>query len=186
MGGHPRTAFLHDPPRRGAHDPLYQSGSQDILLLLMDAGVISTFLLDFGPVNLAAVIRFCYFMREKMVDPRLASRPLVYYCDADTAFATNTAFLLGAYLVLVEKWTPEQAAEPFDAIQPSPFRMFRDATYVPSTYDLCLVDCFRGLQRAVEAGWLDYERFDVEQYEMLDDPETADVHVVCPKFVAFR
>lgn len=141
---------------------------------------------DFGPVNLAAVVRFCRFMRERLYDPRLAKRELVYYCDPDTAYLTNTAFLLGAYLVLVEKWSPESAAKIFENIEPCPFRQFRDATHVPSTFDLCLLDCFRGLARAVESRFFSYESFDVEDYEMLDDAEHADVHIMCPKFIAFR
>jgi len=141
---------------------------------------------DFGPVNLGSVVRFCRFMRERLHDPRLAKRQLVYYCDPDTAYVTNTAFLLGAYLVLVEQWSPESAANVFAKIEPCPFRQFRDATHVKSTFDLCLLDCFRGLARAVESRFLIWESFNVEDYELLDDVEQADAHVICPKFLAFR
>eukprot|EP00961_Rhodomonas_salina_P248778 3362461-Rhodomonas_salina.1 len=141
---------------------------------------------DFGPVNLSAVVRFCDFMQEKMLDRRLRGRHLVYYSDAKQTHTSNTAFLLGAYLVLVQKWTPEEAAKPFEAIKPSPFKPFRDATDVPSTFDLNLIDCLRGLQRAVESRFFCYESFNVEAYEQLDDADFADAHIICPKFLAFR
>eukprot|EP00286_Rhodomonas_abbreviata_P023166 CAMPEP_0181298566 /NCGR_PEP_ID=MMETSP1101-20121128/5853_1 /TAXON_ID=46948 /ORGANISM="Rhodomonas abbreviata, Strain Caron Lab Isolate" /LENGTH=404 /DNA_ID=CAMNT_0023403601 /DNA_START=188 /DNA_END=1402 /DNA_ORIENTATION=+ len=141
---------------------------------------------DFGPVNLAAVVRFCYLVHARMEDPRTANRHLIFYCDPDTAYLTNTAFLLGAYLVLVRNWTPEEAVRPFASIEACPFRQFRDATFVPSTFDLTLLDCFRGLRKAVESGFFDLAGFNVGDYDLLDDPAIADMHIVCPKFLAFR
>jgi hypothetical protein len=83
---------------------------------------------DFGPVDLESVADFCRDVRARMHDPRLAGRKLVYYCERDRALRTNAAWLLGAYLVLVAGWSPEDAARPFERIVPSPFLMFRDAT----------------------------------------------------------
>ena len=42
--------------------------------------------------------------RGKMGDPRLANRHLVYYCDDDPYIRANTAFLLGAFLILELKY----------------------------------------------------------------------------------
>eukprot|EP00287_Rhodomonas_sp_CCMP768_P030867 CAMPEP_0202854842 /NCGR_PEP_ID=MMETSP1389-20130828/91209_1 /ASSEMBLY_ACC=CAM_ASM_000865 /TAXON_ID=302021 /ORGANISM="Rhodomonas sp., Strain CCMP768" /LENGTH=381 /DNA_ID=CAMNT_0049533443 /DNA_START=423 /DNA_END=1568 /DNA_ORIENTATION=- len=141
---------------------------------------------DFGPVNLGVVHRFCTLLTERMTDPRLANRQLIYYSDEDTALRTNTAFLLGAYLVLCHKWAPEAAALPFAVIEPNPFKPFRDATYLPSDYHLTLLDCFSALHKAVQLGWYDPEGFDVEDYEYWDHPLNGDLHSHCDKFVAFK
>mmetsp|Transcript_101238 Transcript_101238/g.151668 ORF Transcript_101238/g.151668 Transcript_101238/m.151668 type:complete len:408 (-) Transcript_101238:79-1302(-) len=145
-----------------------------------------SFCSDFGPVDLAATVRFCDMLKERLDDPRLKGRHLVYYCDAHAAYFTNLVYLLGAYLVLVEGWSPEQAANQFANIDSSMVRPFRDSTRSKSTFDLTLLDCFRGLQRAVQSGFFKYDQFDVEKYELLHDPCFADLSLICDKFIAFR
>ncbi|EKX53411.1 hypothetical protein GUITHDRAFT_45364, partial [Guillardia theta CCMP2712] len=141
---------------------------------------------DFGPVNLAAVYEFCKYMQEKLQDPRLANRQLVYYAERDVALRTNAAFLLGTYLIVVEQWTPEEAALAFASMGKRLFVPFRDATYQPPTFHLSLLDCLRGLKAAMTAGLFDYESFDVNRYLFLDNPAQYDLHQPCPKFIAFR
>jgi hypothetical protein len=75
-------------------------------------------------------VSFCRQLRHLLRDRRLAGRPVVYYTNDEPAHRTNAAFLLGAYLALVEHWAPEQAVAPIDQIQPSPFLSFRHATHV--------------------------------------------------------
>jgi len=144
------------------------------------------FCADFGPVNLGIIFRFCDMMHQKMSDPRLARRPLVYYCSDEADLITNTAYLLAAYLVIDHSYTPEAAVEPFNNFTPSPIIPFRDATYVTSTYDLRLYDCLSGLHKAIELGWLDCDTFDVDEYEKWDDPLHGDFHQICPKFIGFK
>ena len=78
---------------------------------------------DFGPVNLGVVYRFCEMMDERITDPRLASRHLVYYTDENPLVRSNTAFLLAAYMVCCHGWTAEQAVVPFAMIEPNPFKV---------------------------------------------------------------
>ena len=79
---------------------------------------------DFGPTDLAGVVTFCRSIRTLLQDPRLKGRSVVYYTEADSETLSNAAFLLGAYLVLVEGISPEDAAAPFVKIQPTPFKAF--------------------------------------------------------------
>ena len=58
-----------------------------------------------------------------------ARHKLVHYSYRDEAANTNAAFLLASYLVLVEGWTPQEAAAPFERIKPSPFKPFRDVNH---------------------------------------------------------
>jgi len=142
---------------------------------------------DFGPVNLATVYNFCAFMTGKMLDTRLATRKLCYYAEKDISLRTNAAFLLGAFLMLTQGYSPEMAIEPFYAMGPCAFLPYRDATHRrPPTFYLTLLDCFKGLERAVAAAWFDPRKFDVHRYISMDDPDGASLNQLCPKFVAFR
>ena len=53
-------------------------------------------------------------------------------------------------LVLLMGVDPLDAFRPFSSLEPSPCRPYRDATWVPSPYDLHVTDCWAGLVRAVK------------------------------------
>jgi len=145
------------------------------------------FCADFGPINLSGVIQFCEFVDEKINDPRLKKRPLVYYCSTDKQQMTNMAFLMGCYLIICHGLKPEEITF-FDRFtdDTSPFLPFRDATFSKSMFDLKLRDCMEGLQTARSLGWLKEEEFDGDEYDCLEDPANADLHQVCDKFIAFK
>ena len=73
---------------------------------------------DDGPVNLSAVAQFCWYVRSKLTDPRLEGRTCVYYAESNSALRSNAIFLLAAFLVLVDGYTPEQAVECFEPMGP--------------------------------------------------------------------
>jgi len=141
---------------------------------------------DFGPVNLGVVHDFCGKIRERMEDPRLRRTMLVYYSEEDPNFFTNTVFLLAAYLVVEHEYTAEQAWAEFGWIDNLPVLPFRDATYCKQDYELTVLNCLQGLQKAIDIGWYDKNTFDADQYKLLDDPENADMHFLSPDFVAFK
>ena len=89
---------------------------------------------DFGPVNLGVVYRFCEMMDERITDPRLASRHLVYYTDENPLVRSNTAFLLAAYMVCCHGWTAEQAVVPFAMIEPNPFKVLGLLAFLVKKY----------------------------------------------------
>jgi cell division cycle 14 len=67
-----------------------------------------------------------------------------------------------------------------------PILPFNDATYCKQEYELTVLNCLQGLQKAIEMGWYDKNMFDAYQYRLLDDPGTADMHFLSPDFVAFK
>ncbi|KAJ1485174.1 protein-tyrosine phosphatase-like protein, partial [Baffinella frigidus] len=136
---------------------------------------------DFGPVDLGSVVSFCRKLRSVADDPRLCGRKIVYYCTSDPQLASNAAWLLGAYLVLVEGVSPRDAAAPFERIQPSPFKPFRDASFLPSDFDLSLSDCLRGIQRAHDKGFFSLDSFDRHAFKAADKSGWSRMS---PKFVA--
>jgi cell division cycle 14 len=138
---------------------------------------------DFGPVDLGAVVSFCRELRALEADTRLRGRPIIVYSLTEFELSTNAAFLLGSYLMLTKGWTAEEAYAPFSLLPKSLIRPFRDATYLRNTFELSLLDCFRGLKRGFEAKFFDLDNFDVPHFRQND---AKGVTVVCPRFIAFK
>ena len=141
---------------------------------------------DFGPVNLGVIYQFCQLIHTKVSDPRLGSRTCTYYAESDGPRRTNAVFLLGAYLVIVHRWQPEQAIQVFQGLGPGLLQGYKHALNAPSDFRLSVLDCLRGLQKAVQSKWFDLETFDLDRYHLLENPGQFDLHQICPKFVAFR
>jgi len=141
---------------------------------------------DFGPVDLGIVYRFCSALRQLMEDNKNDDRMMVYHVNDDPVAMTNAAFLLGAFLIVVEGLSAEEAFHPFACMQPYPFLAFRDAMFQAPDAQLPLLECFRGLEKGTKLGWFDLNSFDIQAYEFWGDPESGDLHKVSPKFVAFR
>jgi len=144
------------------------------------------FCMDFGPVNLGVVHQFCTFMRRYWKCCALKERELVYYSEEAVDTRTNAAFLMAAYLMLDHDMTPERAWAPFAIVRGDAFATYRDATFLDQSYDLPILECLRGLSRAVRLGWYNPKTFDLAEYEHLDHPGNADMHMCCPNVAAFK
>ena len=140
---------------------------------------------DFGPVNLGIVHRFCAAIEKKLM--KEPNRVLVYCIEPSIESQCNASFLLGSCLILLFGWTAEDASAPFScSTAPFTLRPFRDATFTGPTYKLLLKDCLSGLEKSVDKGWFSLADFDRGLYEELEHPLAGDIHVICPKFVAFK
>eukprot|EP01018_Ginkgo_biloba_P016891 Gb_00815 [translate_table: standard] len=92
--------------------------------------------------------------------------------------------MLGAYLVLFEDWDPEVAYGPLAQFES--FLPFRDPTCGISTYHLSVLDCLRALAKGKKIGWIDFNNFNVEEYEYFEKVENGDLNWIVPnKLVAF-
>lgn len=147
--------------------------------------VYEPFFADFGPLNLALTYRYCKLLEAKLRDPGLADKRIVHYCSHDPKKRANAAYLMGAYQVIMGGKPADAAYQPFNGIYP-PFLPFRDATCGICTFHLTVVDCLKGLEKAIEIGWFDIRRFDVESYEFFEKVENGDMNWIYPeKFLAF-
>lgn len=144
------------------------------------------FCLDFGPVNLGVVYSFCLFVRDHQRCPTLMDTELVYYSEIEVEKRTNAAFLLAAYVMLEYQKTPEQAWEPFKRITGDAFATFRDASWLKQEYNLTVLHCLQGLSKAVKCGFYDPKKFLWSEYDFLQDPRNADLHMVTPGMCAFK
>jgi cell division cycle 14 len=153
------------------------------------------FFLDFGPLNLGQLTRFC-----KKLNDKLRKFPAVcFYSCTDSAKRANAIFLICAWQMLYLDRTPEQAYAGFDrhvadellhrnnnlsqdASQPpvsnsqgaptiASLPDFHDASPCQCTYDLTVLDCVKGFAKARLHGFFDLETFDVEEYEYFEQVE---------------
>lgn len=145
------------------------------------------FCLDFGPVNLATIHEFWQTVKKFWDHQDLQDTELVYYLEEDIHARSNGAFLLAAFLMIELKFTPDEVWLPFSRFDEESFETFRDATFIqPQNYNLTIKACLDGLYRSMQNGFYDPATFDIAEFRYLNDPNLADMNVVCPKFVAFR
>eukprot|EP00403_Amphidinium_massartii_P015592 CAMPEP_0178415158 /NCGR_PEP_ID=MMETSP0689_2-20121128/23409_1 /TAXON_ID=160604 /ORGANISM="Amphidinium massartii, Strain CS-259" /LENGTH=461 /DNA_ID=CAMNT_0020036473 /DNA_START=97 /DNA_END=1482 /DNA_ORIENTATION=+ len=140
---------------------------------------------DFGPLDLGKVYRFCVLLHLKLMDPHMEGKRIIHYCSHEPRKRANAAFLICAFRVGVHGVTADEAFAPFKDVYP-PFLPFRDAVPGPSAFNLTILDCLRGLRKAMELGWIHFSTFDLAWYEYYSDPDKADMNWIIPgKFLAF-
>ena len=69
--------------------------------------------------------------------------------------------------------TPEEAYKPLADGSNPPLLPFRDASFGGSTYNLTLLDCLKGLYKAILNGFVHFEQFDVDEYEHYEVSQTS-------------
>jgi len=144
------------------------------------------FCADFGPFNLGMAHQFCEVLKELMGSPKLHKMKIVYYTSTAANDTTNAIFLLGTFLVLHLGASPDDAWQPFCNLNGA-VKCYRDATFVPSPYDLHVKDCWAGFAKAVATRLYDPADFDEDEYFYYDHPSNGDMHeVVTGKFFAFK
>ncbi|OXB66164.1 hypothetical protein ASZ78_012963 [Callipepla squamata] len=142
--------------------------------------------LDFGPLNLAMLYRYCCKLNKKLKYFSLSRKKIVYYTSFDQRKRANAAFLIGAYAVIYLKKTPEEAYRTLLSGSNPPYLPFRDASFGNCTYDLTILDCLQGVNKALQHGFFDFKTFDVDEYEHYERVENGDFNWIVPgKFLAF-
>ncbi|KAJ3080123.1 Dual specificity protein phosphatase cdc14a [Quaeritorhiza haematococci] len=145
--------------------------------------VYINFYSDFGPSNIAHVMRFCEIVKEKFENPINAGKKLCLYSSMENDKRANAAFLICAYMVVVHKLSPEEAFKPLVGVNP-PFLPYRDAGYGAATYHITVPDCLRGLYRGLQIGLFHIDTFDVTEYEFYEKVENGDFNWITDKFLA--
>jgi cell division cycle 14 len=147
---------------------------------------------DFGPLNLASIVDFVRALEDEMADHPDSK---IIFCVGDgRRTLTNAVFLLGCYMILKLDMTPEQAAQRFLWLEPSHIEPYRDATFAPPDFRLSLLDCWRGLAKGKQHGWVRYSAtgymwgaVDIDEYRHYDSVAQGNLTEVVPgKLVAFQ
>eukprot|EP00062_Callorhinchus_milii_P017263 gi/632969461/ref/XP_007901101.1/ PREDICTED: dual specificity protein phosphatase CDC14A isoform X1 [Callorhinchus milii] len=151
-----------------------------------DEFVYENFYADFGPLNLAMLYRYGCKLNKKLKSFTLSRKKIVHYTSFDQKKRANAAFLIGAYAVIFLKKSPEEAYRSLVAGKNPPYLPFRDASFGNCTYNLTILDCLHGINKALQHSFLDYESFDVDEYEHYERVENGDFNWIIPKkFLAF-
>ncbi|KFR13451.1 Dual specificity protein phosphatase CDC14A, partial [Opisthocomus hoazin] len=148
--------------------------------------IYENFFGDFGPLNLAMLYRYCCKLNKKLKYFSLSRKKIVYYTSFDQRKRANAAFLIGTYAVIFLKKTPEEAYRTLLSGSNPPYLPFRDASFGNCTYNLTILDCLQGINKALQHGFFDFKTFDVDEYEHYERVENGDFNWIVPgKFLAF-
>uniref|UniRef100_A0A668UDG2 Dual specificity/tyrosine protein phosphatase N-terminal domain-containing protein n=1 Tax=Oreochromis aureus TaxID=47969 RepID=A0A668UDG2_OREAU len=137
------------------------------LVLLFDISltVCCSFYADFGPLNLAMLYRYCWKLNKKLKSFTMSRKRLVHYTSYDQKKRANAAVLIGAYAVIYLKRSPEDAYRTLITGNNTGYMPFRDAAVGECSFNLTVLDCLQGIHKALQHGFLDFERFSAEEYE---------------------
>uniref|UniRef100_UPI003AAF73C5 dual specificity protein phosphatase CDC14AB-like n=1 Tax=Centroberyx gerrardi TaxID=166262 RepID=UPI003AAF73C5 len=151
-----------------------------------DEFIYESFYADFGPLNLAMLYRYCCKLNKKLKSFTISRKKLVHYTSYDQKRRANAAVLIGAYAVIYLKRSPEEAYRTLISGNNTVYLPFRDAAVGECSYNLTVFDCLQGIRKALQYGFLDFESFDVEEYEHYERVENGDMNWIVPgKILAF-
>ncbi|XP_076847703.1 dual specificity protein phosphatase CDC14AB isoform X8 [Brachyhypopomus gauderio] len=151
-----------------------------------DEFVYENFYADFGPLNLAMLYRYCCKLNKMLKCFTLTRKRIVHYTNFEQRKRANAAVLIGAYAVIHLKKTPEEAYRALISGSNASYLPFRDASFGECTYNVTILDCLQGISKALHHGILNFETFDVTEYEHYERVENGDFNWIVPgKFLAF-
>mmetsp|Transcript_67238 Transcript_67238/g.218963 ORF Transcript_67238/g.218963 Transcript_67238/m.218963 type:complete len:405 (-) Transcript_67238:343-1557(-) len=148
--------------------------------------VYEPFFADFGPLNLGQTYRYCKMLDDILKDPNNRGKRIIHCCSADPKRRSNAAYLVCAYLVIIQRESADNAFAPFNFAKP-PLMPYRDALSNPTNvFPLTVLDCLHGLEYGIRLKLFDWERFNVESYEFFEKVENGDMSWVLPgRMLAF-
>ncbi|KAM4706930.1 dual specificity protein phosphatase CDC14B isoform 2-T2 [Discoglossus pictus] len=150
-----------------------------------DELVYENFYADFGPLNLAMLYRYCCKLNKKIKSFSLAKKKIVHYTSCDPKKQANAAFLIGSYAIIYLDKLPEDVHKLLQ-IGNINYLPYRDASFGTCNFHLTLLDCFHAVHKALQYNFLDFNTFDVEEYQHYERAENGDFNWIIPrKFLAF-
>jgi cell division cycle 14 len=151
---------------------------------------------DFGPLNMASTVSFVEHLESRFpvcLEQRCLN--LVYCAECGPRSFSNAAYLLGSYLILTTEETPDEVAQRFSGLDAKFFENYRDASDARADFGLTLRDCWGGLYRGKQLGWIGmpeagshlWGMFDKAAYDHYGHPLNADLHEIVPeRLIAFK
>uniref|UniRef100_A0A2K5YTV0 Cell division cycle 14C n=1 Tax=Mandrillus leucophaeus TaxID=9568 RepID=A0A2K5YTV0_MANLE len=140
---------------------------------------------DFGPLNLAMVYRYCCKINKKLKSITMLRKKIVHFTGSDQRKQANAAFLVGCYMVIYLGRTPEEAYRIL-IFGDTSYIPFRDAAYGSCNFYITLLDCFHAVKKAMQYGFLNFNSFNLDEYEHYEKAENGDLNWIIPdRFIAF-
>ena len=72
---------------------------------------------------------------------------------------------MGTFLIASKKWTVNQVKDAFGNSYLNSLKPFRDAGVGPDDFPLTVIDCLKGMERAIELKWYSKTSFDSREFE---------------------
>lgn len=162
-----------------------KANTEQFVFCVDDELVYYPFFKDFGPLNMGMTYRYCRRLERLLQDPLHQNKRIIHACSVDVAKRANAACLIACFSMIALGKSANEAWLPFSNL-PTPFTAYRDASYGSCTYPCTVLDCLRGLEKAMQLGWFQYKSFDITDYEFHERVENGDMNWVIPgKFLAF-
>uniref|UniRef100_A0A8C6WJ32 protein-tyrosine-phosphatase n=1 Tax=Neogobius melanostomus TaxID=47308 RepID=A0A8C6WJ32_9GOBI len=134
---------------------------------------LHSFYSDFGPLNLAMLYRYCTKLHKKLKVTARNTKRVVHFTGRDPKKRANAAVLIGGYAVSTCLQTYLQT-----------FKL--DAAVGECSFSLSVLHCLHGIHKAMRHGFLDFDKFNVEDYEHYERVENGDMNwIIQGKLLAF-
>lgn len=133
-------------------------------------------------MDINQVYKYCNRLSSILSDSEYANK-IIYHCSSPHPHKkANSAFLIGAYCVVVLKKPAQEVASLFKTLDVQ----FRDASEGPCDYFCTLRDCFEAIEQAVRRGWFKLESFSSADYDFYSKINNGDMNWIIPnEFLAF-
>lgn len=140
------------------------------------------FYLDFGPLNLGHTFQFSDMLNKKLEACVKTGEKIYFYSSTQGQQRANAVCILGCWAILFGGMTAERAFAPFEQMR---FPPFHDATPSNCTFNLSILDCLKGLEKALQCNYINPKTFDLHEFQHFERVENGDLTWVSPKFIAF-
>lgn len=144
---------------------------------------------DYGPTNMGNVIKFCEFINDKIIDPVISNRNIVYYVyliNKNNADLLNAVFMMGCYLIIKMNMCVNKVIFDILEIFNEHPCYFIDCVSKWGGYYSSITDCLRAVYFVHKNNIEDLNNFDIKDYEYLTDYSKRDMNIIANKFLAMR
>ena len=146
--------------------------------------IYQSFCSDFGPLNIGMTYKFCIELEKLIKNDSYRAYKIFHHTSLNPQKRSNAAYLMGAFQILVLHKSASESWTPFAKLPQ--FLDFRDAGYGGCTYRCTILHCLNGLEKAIQLGWFNYQKFNIQEYEFYEKVENGDWNWIIPgKMLAF-
>ena len=126
--------------------------------------------------------KYCKKLETILNDSESTGKKVYHLTCNHPSKKSNSAFLMGAFCIIVLKKSADEVSRMFDFIT----IRFRDASEGPCFFNLSLGDCFIALEQVIRRNWFCYSNFNSKEYEHYAKVENGDLNWIIPRlFIAF-
>jgi len=141
---------------------------------------------DYGPININDIIKFNKFIDERINNPKLNKRNIVYYIynDINNIYLLNAVLLCGSYLILNKNYNWDKVLFELHYIFNEFPCYYIDCISKWGGYKISITDCLRTLDFIHKKKIIDIYNWNILDYEYLTDFKNRDMNIIANKFLA--